>query len=119
MTGKVAGTLEWDAAADINMTSFRAMYHPAAGWAFEETVARLLAASEQDAMAAGDGYKVSVEFTGRFNGQVFSLYDYKGGGQVHIGGHDALDVRGLVAALDAALAAVEPKPYRATVHYDA
>lgn len=86
-------------------------------WSFAETVARL---SGQDPTAFTDGYKVSVEFSGRFDGQVFTLYDYKGDAEIHIGAavNGRLDAPGLAAYLARALAAVEPKPFTATVNYD-
>ncbi len=86
-------------------------------WSFEETTARLITASGQPAKSS-DGYKTSVEFSGTFNGQVFTLYDYKGGDAFHIGGHHELDVTALQTALVDALRAVVPTPYTARRFYD-
>jgi hypothetical protein len=85
-------------------------------WSFEETVARIITASGQPPKS-GDDYKVSVEFEGRFKGQRFTLYDYKEGRSIHIGGNDKLDVVGLVAQLTFDLDAVRPTPYRAKEYY--
>lgn len=52
---------------------------------FEEVVARLAAASNQDIWAANDGDKVAFEAIGTFKNQSFSLYNYKGDEQIHIG----------------------------------
>lgn len=87
-------------------------------YGFEETVARLKALSGQDPTEGGDGYKVSVEFVGQFNGQPFTLYDYKGDNEIHIGGRDKRFVPALQKALVAAMASVVPAAYTATLHYD-
>lgn len=109
--------IRWDATTDVNMTHLRGYFTPE-GLSFEETVARLITLSQQDPTEAGDSYKVSVEFMGVFAGEPFTLYDYKGGMNLHIGGHDTLDVAGLEAALEAAIRDVEPTPYQATIQYD-
>lgn len=85
---------------------------------FEELIARLRGASGKNPTAATDGYKTSVEFTGAFNGQPFTLYDYKGDMTVHIGGTGRLDVDGLKAALLRLLRDAEPVSYEAALHYD-
>ena len=99
-------------------TWLRGYYTPKAGWSFEDTVARLKSLSKLDPNDGCDFEKVSVEFTGRFNGELFTLYDYKGGRSLHVGGRDHLNVDALSAALDTALAAVPPAPYTAGFHSD-
>ena len=108
--------LAWDALCSITGTSFLA--YLSVPWSFEATIARLITASGQDPTAKTDAYKVSVEFTGTYGGDVFTLYDYKGDDRLHIGGPARLDVAGLTVALIAILSAVEPTPYRAERHYD-
>lgn len=115
-TSTVINELQWDVDADINGTSLCGYFN--SGRPFTLTVAYLKAASGQDPTAAGDGYKVSVEFTGTFKGEPFSLYDYKGDDQIHIGGRPTLDVPGLELALTAAIEQVQPAEYTATRHYD-
>ena len=85
---------------------------------FQETVARLITLSGQDPTTQTDEYKTSVEFNGSYNGAMFTLYDYKGDREIHIGGTDALDVAGLRAELDAQLLDAEPTNYVATERYD-
>ncbi len=108
--------IEWTD-VDVNGTSLRG--YLATGWSFEELVARLVALSGQDpTLHTTDGYKVSVEFTGRFDGQVFTLYDYKEDNEIHIGGHPSLDTVRLGEALVQALTTVVPSPYEARYHYE-
>lgn len=83
-------------------------------WAFEELVARVKALSGVE-IIGGDDDKTSVEFTGVFDGHVFTLYDYKGDRTLHIGGRGGLDVDGLKAVLVAQLAKVAPAAYTARV----
>lgn len=82
---------------------------------FEETVARLAGLSGQTPAALADGDKTSVEFEGTFDGQPFTLYDYKGGSGLHVGGSDDLDLHGLLGALTTAVRAAQPVPYMAVV----
>lgn len=105
-------TLAWDQTISIGGTSLQG--YLVTPWSFEETVARLITLCGPP--RPGDEYKISVEFTGTFNGQVFSLYDYKGDRELHIGGHKKLP--GLVETICAALQDVKPTPYTATEHYD-
>jgi hypothetical protein len=86
-------------------------------WSFEETVARLVSLSGQPAESA-DMEKTSVQFVGTFNGEVFTLYDYKEDREIHIGGHPKLRVDALNEVLIAQLEAVEPAPYAAAEYYD-
>jgi hypothetical protein len=108
--------LDWSEGASVNGTSFRDYYN--SPWGFEETIALLVTASGQPA-ASPDQEKLSVEFRGTFNGSPFTLYDYKEDREIHIGGFDALNTCGLVAALTVALNAVAPTPYQAREYYDA
>lgn len=86
---------------------------------FEELVAKLATLTGQDPAALADGYKTSVEFVGTFRGAVFTLYDWKGErGGLHIGGHPEFPVEECQRTLRAALAVVEPTPYRASADYD-
>jgi hypothetical protein len=112
MTTKLTWTTE-----SLEGTSLRG-YLDNTPYRFEELVARLRGASSQDPTTHTDGYKTSVEFVGAFNGQPFSLYDYKGDMTVHIGGTDRLNVEALKAALLDAVNAAEPVAYEATLHYD-
>lgn len=110
--------ITWNPDADINGTSLRGyLMEREWPWSFEETVARLTALSGQDpAEKAGD--KTSVEFIGQFNGETFTLYDYKGDNCIHIGGGRGTDVGRIRELVRAALEAVPPAPYRAVVTYD-
>lgn len=118
------GPVEWGP-FDINGTSLRGYLMGATWtregvawpWSFEETVARLIALSGQDPTLRTDEYKVSVEFVGRLGGDVFTLYDYKGDGAIHVGGA-SVSARALAEALLPLLRAVDPIPYRARMHYD-
>ena len=71
-------------------------FFDAADGDFEGAVAKLMALGAVD---DGPGDKTTVEFHGTYNGAVFTLYDYRYDGRLHIGGHDGLDVDGLKAAL--------------------
>lgn len=99
-------------------TSLRG-YFTLPGCTFQETVARLITLSGQNPSELSDRDKVSVEFGGTFDGRPFTLYDYKEGRALHIGGKDGLDVNGLIAHLRTALVDVAPTPYEAREYYDA
>ncbi len=86
-------------------------------WSFEEAVARTLAVSHQPIFDQTDRYKMSFEARGKFEGSVFTLYDYKGDGRIHIGGPSDLKVEDLKAALRPVLAHATPAPYEAQLHY--
>ena len=107
-----AAAIVWTHSVDSCGTGFCGMLETP--WSFEETVARLVTASGGEP-TQGDGYKLSVHFVGTFYGQVFTLYDYKGDGQVHIGGRTRLGVERLTHALVETLYSVTPTPYRAVV----
>lgn len=108
----------WSLTADINGTSFQCYLQCDLPLPFNELVARLITLSGQSGQENGDGYKLSVQFTGTFNGKPFSLYDYKGDDEIHVGGHDELDVTGLLRALNAGIQNTKPTSYVATRHYD-
>jgi hypothetical protein len=108
------GDLKWKG-VETSGTYFRDYLH--SPYSFEETVARLVTLSEQP-IESPDGEKVSVEFTGTFKGQVFTLYDYKEDREMHIGGHSHLAVEGLDLVLQQELASTHPTPYTAKEYYD-
>lgn len=86
-------------------------------WSFEETVARLITASGKPA-ESDDQHKTLVCFEGSFDGQRFTLYDYKEDRRLHIGGSAELDWRELSEELTKELKKVEPTPYTAKEFYD-
>jgi hypothetical protein len=107
-----AANLAWDADVEIAGTSFRG-FLSLGELGFQETVARLITLSGQTPVGSGDG-KTTVEFAGTFRGKAFSLYDYRGDQELHIGGGPALNVDALREALTAALKGVQPTPYICT-----
>jgi hypothetical protein len=93
--------LEWNV-GDPNMACLRG-YLDLLDGDFDKTVARLKALGAED---EGPGDHTTVEFRGRFNGAVFTLYDYcESRSSLNIGGHapydgpPVLDVEGLKAHL--------------------
>ena len=86
-------------------------------WPFEEAVARILAVSHQPIFDQTDRCKMSFEARGKFEGSVFTLYDYKGDGRIHIGGPSDLQVEELKTALHPVLAHATPAPYEARIHH--
>lgn len=85
---------------------------------FEALVARLVTLTGQNPVELSDGVKTSVEFVGTFRGAVFALYDWKGDlSALHVGGHPGFPVDEFRRTLRAALAVVEPTPYRASANY--
>ena len=109
-------TPTWNSDVSVDGTSLQGYLQMP--WGFEETVARVLALTGQSAQEQGDGYKLSVEFRGVLDGQVFTLYDYKGDRELHIGGRTGLQVSRLNETVVGVLKAVTPQPYQATEHYD-
>lgn len=105
----------WDSTAPIGGTFFRTYLNSRFG--FRELVGRLSALSHQP-VESPDEYKLSVEFVGLFNGEVFTLYDYKEDRKMHIGGGPGLDVVGLQKELDILLETVDPVEYQAEEYYD-
>jgi hypothetical protein len=94
-------TLDWNV-GDVNGTCLRGFLDLMDN-DFDRTVERLKALGAED---DGPGDKTTVEFRGRFNGAVFTLYDYYGSRSgLHIGGfapYDGplpVDVEGLKAHL--------------------
>lgn len=62
---------------------------------FQTTLARLTEMSQQDGEKnAGD--KSTATFVGTFKGEPFTIYEYKGCYNFHVGGTDALDINGLL-----------------------
>jgi len=114
------GDLKWTTDVEVGGTFYRGMFNETDGdrGRFAETVARLLSLSGQSAVGAGDADKQSVEFIGTFKGETFTLYDYKSDFDLHIGGREGLDVRGLIEALRSALATATPVPFKATATYE-
>jgi hypothetical protein len=106
----------WDQEVEIGGTSLRGYFE--SPWVFEETVARLVAASGQLGTESGDKYKISVQFIGRFLGQPFSLYDYKEDREIHVGVWPDFPLAEFCEALLKLLSEVEPMPYEAREHYD-
>tara|TARA_R110002020_G_scaffold397276_1_gene607391 strand:- start:1345 stop:1797 length:453 start_codon:yes stop_codon:yes gene_type:complete len=116
-----ASALVWDGGADINGTYWRRnLEWIDSNWtiSFEELVARLITLSEQDPTTQTDYYKTSVEFVGTYKGEAFTIYDYKGDMQLHIGGTDRLDTPSLIQHLRDTLYTCSPTPYTAQIHYD-
>ena len=101
---------------DTLNTAFRS-YLDDLPWPFEEAVARILAVSRQPIFDQTDRCKMSFEARGKFEGSVFTLYDYKRDGRVHIGGPANLKVEDLKKALRVVLADAAPAPYEARIHY--
>ena len=112
---KILTAIDWNVCSRGG-TSFRE--YLTSPFSFEETIGRLITVSGQDPTFQTDECKVSVEFIGRFEDHIFTLYDYKGDHELHIGGTDALNVAKLHTALIAALRGVTPSPYTAIVRYD-
>jgi hypothetical protein len=84
-------------------------------FSFEETIARLVTLSGVQPFENIDD-KVWFEFIGRFDGKLFTLYDYKSSEQFHIGAADGgrgFDIGAFSVALDSALRSVQPTPFRA------
>lgn len=106
--------IDWKPTAFVS-SSLQGYYH--SPWTFEETVARIAAASGQP-VKSFDEYKSSVDFVGTFCGQRFTMYDYKEDREIHIGGNPGLDVASLSTALTQALSVVEPVAYKAKEYYD-
>lgn len=108
-------SISWCSTSTNAVRTYLRGYLPLTSTTFAETVAKLATISGQTPADLADGDKTSVEFVGTFKGEPFTLYDYKGGAMIHIGGSGRLDVDGLIAELLTALAAAEPTPYTATV----
>lgn len=109
--------LNWNSEGIETMGTSLQGYLTPVPWTFEETVARLVTLTGQKAQSS-DRYKISVEFIGTFHGRPFTLYDYKSGGNIHIGGDHNLDVAGLRDELIEALGQVQPTPYEARLYYE-
>ncbi|XWV26925.1 hypothetical protein QJ857_gp0125 [Tupanvirus soda lake] len=105
----------FDQNADTNFTSLRGyLTHP---YSFEEAVARLYSLAGWNIFELCDQYKTTFEVSGTFNGQVFTLYDYKEDNVIHIGGRDSYDIKELQKNLLELMENVKPKEYTASYHY--
>ena len=106
---------EIDLTVEIDGTGFLKELEPSP-YRFEELVGRLYALANCEIFECGD--KTSFEISGRFNGEVFRLYDYKSGRSVHIGGKESLEVDLLIKHLFCLLEKVKPKNYTAISNYN-
>lgn len=84
---------------------------------FPEIIGRLYSLCDYDIFE--DQYeKTSFEVFGIYKGEVFTLYDYKGDYNIHIGGHkDKLDINGLVRALADTIMKTQPRAYKAHIEW--
>lgn len=88
-------------------------------YTFEETVAKLVTlAVGYPLFETGDQYKTSFHLCGKYNGNVFTLYDWKGGDHIHIGGNNNLDVDGLITELKSLLDQTPPTSFTAYLNYE-
>lgn len=85
-------------------------------FSFEETVAKIYNLSNRNIFDKND--KSTFNVTGIYNNNIFTLYDYKGGRQINIGGTDELDVVGLTKKLSKLLKATKPKNFKTVNLYD-
>lgn len=89
-------------------------YNPAtidASLSFEKIVACLYEMSGQPIFQQGDDYKMIFCVNGTFDGEPFSLYDWKGDRSVHIGGRDTLNADGLIKELLRLIMITTPKKF--------
>lgn len=102
-------SLVFDDTVSVNGTYFIGYLTDRADWpwSFEVTIGKLL--NLQRNLADG-AEKVAVEFHGKFNGHVFTLYDYKGDCELHIGGHKN-ELNGTVSTLESTLKNLKPIPF--------
>ena len=86
---------------------------------FERSVALIYEISGQKIFENGDGYKLTFHVFGKYKGQVFTLYDYKGDKDIHIGGFEELDVDGLNDELIKIMEKgnINPKKFKAVCKY--
>jgi len=114
---RVDTEIEWRA-GEMTGTSRVGLWQPLP-YSFAETVARLITVSGQYPIY--DGYKSSVNFWGRYRGQQFTIYDWKGeDDNLHIGGRTTMTdqmFKELIVALTLELVDVEPHAYHASASY--
>jgi len=111
----------WASNVNINGTCLQGNF--VSPWSFEETVARIYASSGQPVFEQTDEYKVSFEAVGFYvddKGKTypFSLYDWKGWKEIHLGGHSGLPAQTVMDEIIALLEKAVPKPFHARIHYD-
>jgi hypothetical protein len=87
---------------------------------FEEVIARLytLTKNNYNMFDEGDKYKTSFLIIGTFQGEVFTLYDYKADNNVHIGGNSNLNVNDLTIELVKLIEITQPTNFTAEYYYD-
>ena len=112
VTGRERKEIKWRV-GETNGTHLQGYWN--SPYTFVETVARLITVSGQKPVV--DGYKCTVDFHGTYQGQVFTLYDYKGDYCFHIGARSAIDLEELTKVLDEEIADAEPTPYEASSDY--
>lgn len=78
---------------------------------FEKIVACLYEMSGQPIFQQGDDYKMIFCVNGTYDGEPFTLYDWKGDRSVHIGGSDRLNVDGLIKELLVRIMITTPKKF--------
>jgi len=83
-----------------------------ASLSFEKIVACLYEMSGQDIFQQGDDYKMIFCVNGTYDGEPFTLYDWKGDRSVHIGGRDTLNADGLIKELLRLIMITVPKKFR-------
>ena len=102
---------------DINTSGTYLRDYLVTRYSFRETVARLYELVPYDIFENSDKKKRSFKITGMFQGQIFTLYDYKCDREIHIGGHDKLNVEALNDKLLALLKTCKPKDFVAKYYY--
>jgi len=104
---------------DINMTHYLDMLPMT--YKFNEMVARLHTIGLSNGVNIfdnGDKYKLTFELAGKYNGQVFTLYDWKCDNEIHVGGHDTLDRKGLISELMELIKETKPTKFTSKYYYD-
>ena len=120
VTGREQKKIKWRD-GEINGTHLKGYWNDLP-YSFEETVARLITVSGQKPYATGEGllggHKCSFDFHGTYEGKVFTLYDWKGSYDFHIGGRTHIDIEELKQVLTEEIADAEPTPYEAEADYE-
>ncbi len=92
------GMIEWTDGVDTIGTSLRREAIPLPV-PFNEAIKRLTRLFPFDPTKHADPSRTTVEFSGRYNGEVFTLYDWRKGEALNLGGSSKLDVPGVMADL--------------------